>query len=340
MIFRTLYPASRKLLLDSVSELDIFLIWCKSFKALNKNFKSPILIVGSDNMSEDSANIGRVNGHYVFRDFRLGESYGCIQFAEIMTGLSTDDVIQYLCEAFGLRVKSVLSPKIKAKTLSQADLNKAASTEKKPIFIDVKYAPWTLRSLTFWVKAGWMPHMLDKAKIRPIERFWMSYDEYSRQEYDSSKLGPMSFSYDFYEVDGVFRRKIYSPYAEREFKWKNNSSKSVIQGINTIDFHVPKLYLTSSLKDCGPFWSILGHPCAVAPNSESTTLSPAQVRMLRQISDEQIIWFDNDLVGINNAKKYSNLYGFKYQYNPISSPKDPSDYWTVRGGREFNKLIL
>lgn len=340
MIFRTLYPASKKLLLDSVSELDIFLLWCKSFKALNKNFKSPIIVVGSSNSSGDSANIGMVNGHYVFRDFRLGESYGCIQFARVMTGMSKDDVIQYLCEVFNLRVKTVLSPKVKASALPEEYLDKIKSTEKKSVSIDVKYSPWTKDGILFWYKAGWLPYMLDKAQIRPVDRFWMSYDEYYRQEYDRLKLGPLSFSFDFYEVDGVFRRKIYSPYADREFKWKNNSSKSVIQGLNTIDSHVPKLYVTSSLKDCGPFWTINQHPCAVAPNSESTTLSPDQIRLLRQISDEQIIWFDNDRVGISSAKKYANMYGFEYKYNPIGSPKDPSDYWEARGGREFSKLII
>lgn len=339
MIFRTLYPASRKLLLESVSELDIFLIWCKSFKALNKNFRSPIIVAGANNSSEDSANIGRINGHYVFRDFRLGQSFGCIQFAQVMTGMGKEKVIQYLCESFGLRVKSIANPSIRAEVMPQEELLKMAAVEKKPATIDVKYAPWTLPRIAFWTDCGWLPNMLDKAQIRPIDRFWITYGNGVRLEYDESKLGLMSFTFDFCEVDGLFRRKVYSPFAFREFKWKNNAPRNILQGLNTIESHIPKLYLTSSLKDCGPFWTIKQHPCACAPGSESTTLSPSQVRMLRQLSDEQIIWFDNDRVGIESAKKYANMYGFQYKHNPIRSPKDPSDYWEERGGREFSKLI-
>ena len=61
--------------------------------------------------------------------------------------------------------------------------------------------------------------------------------------------------------------------------------------------------------------------------------------MIRQISDRQIIWYDNDTTGIFNARKQAELYGFECAWNPIESPKDQSDYWEERGGNEFNNLI-
>ena len=338
MLFRTLYPASKKLLLDYVSELDIFLLFCDDFKSINTNFSSPIIIDGIESGNR-SANITYINGRFFFRDFRLGKSFSCFDLTMFITGLSFKDSIQYLCEKFNLPVIGNFNLVPTRKILSKEDVN-IMCEEKRHVEIDVQYKPWDEKSIKYWMKHGWLPHMLDKANIRPIKRFWMSIEDEYRNVYEGPSLGPLSFCYDFGEIDGAIRRKIYNPQAHNnELKWKNNANKNVIQALNTIDHHPSTLYIVSSMKDCGPYWTLLGHPCAVAPNSESTGLTVEQVRMLRQISDKQVIWYDSDKVGRMNAEKQGRLYGFDWTWNPISAPKDQSDYVYKRGLNEFKKLL-
>jgi len=340
MIFKTFYPVSRKLLLDSVSELDIFKHFCPNFNRVGEHFVSPILIDGRPNKGQKAARILFTGKRFILHDFRAGQSFGAIEFASIMTGFSIEDTIKYLCDLFGITEGTFFDRKLTPKLINKEELENATQ-QQRSINIDVKYTPWTRESLLYWYQFGWLPYMLDLATIRPVSNFWIRMGNEYKSSYNSAYLGGLSFSYDFGEHDGVFRRKIYNPLTEiKELKWKNNSTKEIIQGLNTIDCHLDTFYLTSSLKDCGVFWRLKGYPCAGAPNSESTTLSPAQIRRIRQISERQMIYFDNDAVGIQQAKKQSNLYGFEWQCNPIYSPKDPADYTKERGLTEFNKLIL
>lgn len=337
MIFNTLSPASKQLLLDNVSELDIFILLCPHFKTVGRHFRSPIILDGKPNTGIPAANIYQCDdGHFLLTDYRVGETFGVFNFAKLVTGLDLDNLIIYLCDAFGITNNGTTQTKQK-RLLVKRDLVFNNSVD---YIIDVKYEPWSVESLKYWIEFGWQPYMLDKAYIRPIERFWMDNNDDYRQLYERPLIGPISFTYDFGEQDGIFKRKIYNPLTKQKtIKWKNNTNKSIIQGLNTIDYHVDVLYIVSSLKDCGPFWSIFNKPCAIAPNSESSLFSPNQIRMIRQISDRQIIWMDNDITGRYNAQKQANLYGFDCTWNPIGSPKDQSDYWKERGSREFNKLI-
>jgi hypothetical protein len=321
-----------------VSELDIFNLYCKDFKQIGRRFKSPILVGGRPNTGSEAANILYRDGVFKLYDYRAGRAFDSFSFAMLMTGLNFKDLIQHLCEVFGIiSNNSGITPQISRSLLSKDILFE----NTKDYEIDVKYEPWTNESLGYWTMHGWQPYMLDACEIRPIERFWMSNDSEYRQQYSRPLIGPISFAYDFGKLDGIFRRKIYNPLAERKnLKWKNNTSKLIIQALRTIDYHCPTLYIVSSMKDCGPIWSINGKPSAIAPNSESSLFSPNQIRMIRQMSDKQIIWYDNDATGIANAIKQANLYGFEYMWNPIGSPKDQSDYVKQRGLNEFRKLII
>jgi hypothetical protein len=334
MVFTTQTPVSKQLLLEKVSELDIFRLFCKDFKYVNRKFKSPILVGGKPNLGQEAAVLLWNNKRIILHDFRLGRSFTAINFAMLMTGLNFIDTIQWLAKKFNV-VKGD-TEKISQAPIETEILERVAI----PARIDVKYETWTEASLNYWLNYGWLPYMLDEACIYPIEKFWVSYEGDKRKEYSRPKIGPFSFTYDFFKVDAVFRRKVYSPLtANKDLKWKNNTNKGIIQALNTIKGHIDTLYLVSSMKDCGPFWTVLGHPCAVAPNSESTILFPDQIKMLKQISNHQIIWYDNDTTGISNAQQQAKLYGFEAKWNPIGTPKDQSDYTKERGLKEFKKLI-
>jgi hypothetical protein len=339
MKITTRSPASKELLLGKVPELAIFKLFCSNFKSVGKRFKSPISLNGKMNTGQDAAIVlpNKRKG-FVLYDFRIGRAFSAINFAMLMTGLNFHDTIKYLCGKFNV---SEIDPEI---TIRQMDVEFNENIIRDlayPCIITVKYDEWSQKSIDYWKQYGWEPFMLDKAKIRPIQKFWVAYEEDKRIEYNKPLIGDLSFTYDFFKVDEVFRRKIYNPLAENKaLKWKTNTNKGIIQALNTIEGKVKTLYLVSSMKDCGPFWNVLGHPCAIAPNSESTMLFPDQVRYLKQISERQVVWYDNDETGTQNALKHSKAYGFDVMWNPIGTPKDQSDYVKERGLKEFKKLMI
>lgn len=338
MIFSTASPVGKALLLGKVSELDIFLLFCKNFSRFKKPFKSPILLGNESDRSEKSAALLPASEQrpMLLYDFRVAQSFTAINLARVMTGLNYHETIEYLCNKFGIISGSYDSLKLPSTRFKMVDIESSDA----PCIINVRYEPWTLESIEYWKDYGWKPYMLDKAQIRPIQTFWLIKDEEYHVRYDRPLIGPISFSYDFCEVDGIFRRKIYNPKTSRKnLKWKNNTTKDILQCGNTIDYHVDTLYIVSSMKDCGPYWNVLEKPCAVAPNSESTLLSPEQINMIRQISDKQIIWFDNDSTGRHNAQKQANLYGFECKWNPKWAPKDQSDLVKEFGLKQFYQLI-
>jgi hypothetical protein len=98
------------------------------------------------------------------------------------------------------------------------------------------------------------------------------------------------------------------------------------------------LFITSSYKDVGCLTS-LGYN-AIETGSESTGISQLTLDFLRERFKQVIIYFNNDLAGIELAKKRSLEWNMQYIHNPLDIvEKDPSDYFKVHGGDKLNQLI-
>ena len=62
-------------------------------------------------------------------------------------------------------------------------------------------------------------------------------------------------------------------------------------------------------------------------------------RKIKTRNNRIVLWYDNDTTGIENAIKYSKMYGIEAYWNPVGAPKDPSDFVKEHGLREFNCLV-
>ena len=85
MNFSTQRPASKQLLLDNVSELDILLLFCKDFKAINRRFKSPIFVSEKEDEGIGTAYILHKGDRFKLYDHRIGKSFDPFSLAMIMT---------------------------------------------------------------------------------------------------------------------------------------------------------------------------------------------------------------------------------------------------------------
>lgn len=139
---------------------------------------------------------------------------------------------------------------------------------------------------------------------------------------------------------GLFRRKLYfATRKEGELKCITNALKGTTQGIELVDGEGDVLVITKSYKDIGCF-KRLKSVQAIAPNSENQFISKSLLNTYKKLFKHVVIWFDNDSAGIENAKKYSEMFGLPYTHNDIGDSKDPSDYYRDYGESASRDLIF
>lgn len=322
---------TKKQIFSKITSYDIFKFYCPNFITLNSLFKDNIR-TGDKNPSTSIAFIG---GDLLYKDFGTEGSYRAVDYVSHKFGLSFHTTLEKISDDFGLgftsnNKRAITKPSYNTKSL------KRVLIEKTPALLDIKTQSFTKTNLKYWKQYGWTEQMLKTIKVNSISHYWLTNTSKGivNRMVDVSNI--QAFSYNFYFHKGIFRRKLYFPYKFNRFI--NNGDNTIVQGWDTL----PKkggdiLFITSSLKDIGPFWR-LGY-YAVAPNSEKLFILPEVYAKLKKRWNRIIIWFDNDESGIISAKNFAKKYNIEYYYNPIKAPKDPSDFVKAEGLREFNWLI-
>jgi hypothetical protein len=151
----------------------------------------------------------------------------------------------------------------------------------------------------------------------------------------------LSFSYDYYWSNGVFRRKIYQP-CSVDYKWRTNTDYTVVQNYPNIPKSGKTLFIQSSYKDCMVmeklgFW-------AIAPNKEGSWFTDEYWAKIKERWKNIVIYWDNDFdkednPGLRYAQYYSELYKVPYVTNPDNTAKDISDFVKKYGLSEGKELI-
>lgn len=324
--------ASRELIDKYLTSYDIFSFYCSGFTKLGKKFKSDIRTGDKD----PSASIIYYRNDLLYTDFGRQGSYRAIDYVARRFNISYYDALQKIAEDFGLLKVNQNQVYHKIKYESK-ELN-ITYKEKTPSIIQIKSQDFTKADLEYWNNYYWTEYMLNVIGVKSISHFFITNESKDMNNQIFYTQNTLSFSFEYYWLDGIFRRKLYFPHREKEYRFLTNGGSSIVQGWDTL----PKkggdtLFITSSLKDIGPFWR-LGY-YAIAPNSERLFIPNNVWRKLKQRWKRIIIWYDNDNTGINDAKRFAAKYDVEYYYNPLRAPKDPSDFVKTENLREFNWLI-
>ena len=322
-------------LLDRIDSYAIFAAYCKNFKEIGKNFSSEFR---PD--PHPSCRIEFIGGDLLYSDFGEG-TYRAIPYVMRKYNLSRRDALRKINFDFGLGLMDTTNSKAIFPTTNVKIKERPAiiAKEKTDTIIKVKYSGFTADELRFWDSNGWTFDMLQRASIRSISSFWITMEHKGIIDIPFNVSGEMAFSFDYYEHNGIYRRKLYFPQREGNRRFISNVDNSIIQNWDLL----PKsggdlLFVTSSKKDTGALWHINGHYCnACAPNSEMCFLQEEVFYTKIKPRWKRIIYYgDNDTVGVKQALKWSKMYRIEAIWNPLSAPKDPSDLWRKDGGREFN----
>ncbi len=164
------------------------------------------------------------------------------------------------------------------------------------IAIKIHSIPYTLRGREFWKVWRIEKDLLDFYYTRQIDYYW----SVENQEVPKGCLDP-TFAY---EIGGFYQ--IYSPYAPRKDKFKNNLPSDYFFGYLQLPPQGDLLIIDKSSKDV-IFCRRLGY-WAVAGKSETTMIPPSKMLELKTRFKRIVIMLDNDEAGRNQTEKYLALY--------------------------------
>ena len=313
-------------ILGKITEYDIFMYYCPSFKELGKKFKSDLRKDTSPTVS-----IIPYNGRLLYKDFGNSEhAFDCFNYIKHKYGCSFIGALRIIDCDFNLG----LSSKKDAINFTMGYM--AYSQQKTPKFIKPevlikkKTRHWNKEDVKFWSQYLVSKELLTTFAVEPISHFWIN----------STRFSCKSISYAFRFNT---RYKIYSPYDEKN-KWLSNTKKTDVQGYNQLPNNGERLIITSSLKDVLCLTSA-GYN-AVAMQSEMQIPEEKLISELKKRFTTIEILYDNDFDKINNpgqtmAKKICDLYGFNNICLPTNfESKDPSDLVSNTGGFKNLKIIL
>lgn len=130
-----------------------------------------------------------------------------------------------------------------------------------------------------------------------------------------------------YEILGCY--KVYQPFAERKYKFRNNYLDTFIEGAMQLKFHKDFAIISKATKECAFFrahfdWEV------VAGKSENTMITPYFMNeVLKKRYKRVFIWLDGDPAGVVAQQRYLDMYPWlePIVFDECIQQKDPTDFF-------------
>lgn len=262
-----------------------------------------------------------------FIDYATGERgdiYNLMQksfnlsFPEVMRMIGKDKALKHTSTSVDFHATPSLGKKFSTRTSSD---------------IKVKVREWQQHDIDYWQSYGISLSWLKYAEVYPISHK-IIYKDDNRYVFPAAK-----YAYCFVErKEEKVTLKVYQPLSKL-YKWSNKNDASVVGLWTKIPQQGDSVVICSSLKDALCLWANIGIPC-VYVQSETTMMSDTAQQVLKSRFKHVYVCFDNDKPGLEDAKNFSRLTGFKNIILPsFDGGKDISDFYRLRGKEEFIKTI-
>lgn len=265
----------------------------------------------------------RRDGRLILKDHAGHFKGDCFDMVMMLEGLSFGQTIKRIANDFGLLDEIVNYERKPVISLVQIS--------SEPSKLLVKRRDWNSHDARFWGRWEIKSSSLEFYHVSAVERVWL--DDEAVYAYISP--GKEAYVYYFGEYD----YKVYFPYKDKVRFLHNNSH--VLQGYLQLPDNGTFIVITKSLKDVIKLYEY-GIP-AVAPMSETTIPSIAQMEELAERFGRIILFYDNDLAGkksmIRLAKQYGEKFSLEFLLMPVGYPKDFTDYFEKKGRASTQDLI-
>lgn len=262
-------------------------------------------------------------GDLIFHDFR-GDFYG--NFISVVMELfqcSYYKALKIIANDFGINNYKNYEKHESKIEYSGIIFKETQSTS----IIQVEKKEFSQKELDWWDSFGISKTTLNKYKVVSCSSIFLN-GQYFTSSSDKSPI----FGYYGGKKDGIELWRIYMP-TKKTFRFLSNWSSSIIQGSKQLIESGDYCILSKSLKDVMLLHEFNFISCA--PNAESITISKSQFDKLNQKFNNIIIFFDNDLAGVQGAHRYKKQFNCKCIFIKRKYAKDISDLYKKLSSTQF-----
>ena len=262
-------------------------------------------------------------GDLIFHDFR-GDFYG--NFISVVIELfqcSYYKALKIIANDFGISNYKNYEKHESKIEYSGIIFKETQSTS----IIQVEKKEFSQKELDWWDSFGISKTTLSKYKVVSCSSIFLN-GQYFTSSSDKSPI----FGYYGGKKDGIELWRIYMP-TKKTFRFLSNWSSSIIQGSKQLIESGDYCILSKSLKDVMLLHEFNFISCA--PNAESITISKSQFDKLNQKFNNIIIFFDNDLAGVQGAHRYKKQFNRKCIFIKRKYAKDISDLYKKLSSTQF-----
>lgn len=307
---------------DNIPADWIFSHYLKLGKLKGQSVKMKSIFNEKDSVPSLIIYYNRKLNKYTFKDFSSGHSGSAIEFMKLMWKCSFSEAMKRIKEDYQ---KSDYNSEINNENIKLQGWKVTSFVVDKWKISDIKY--WNDYHITI--------EMLEKHKVKPIKSYTMSFvveDEIVEEFIVKNKN---IYGYFYGNKEGNLA-KIYQPFnKEKKFIKVSDYIQGSDQNTNS-EF----CFIVSSLKDAMALKTIGIRGDFVCVDSENTLFTKPVIARLKRLYGEGniIVIFDNDIAGINNMKKYKELYNLKFCYLPYE--KDPAEILKAHGIDETRRKVI
>lgn len=324
MIVNLPITVTKELLLDRNSQ-ERYMEHYLGVPITNKSIKSPLRIDNSPTCSFYKTKSGELR----FKDFRTGDNFNFINIVEYKFNCSYYKALKIIANDFNI----VKFPKIPINKSQIPEYTNTILSVTNSAKINITLQKYTQPELKWWASFGISKKTLEKFKVFSCLNVFLN-DNYLTSNTTTD------FIFGYYRgknsnEDELWR--IYFP-KRKKYRFLSNWSSTMIQGWNQLPKTGDLLVITKSLKDVMCLYEFGIN--AIAPNSETTFVTDSQLKKLRKRFKNIIIFYDNDLAGINHMNKFRKLNNLDYTYIPKDyKVKDISDFH-LKYGETSTKMLI
>jgi hypothetical protein len=262
----------------------------------------------------------------IHRCFGCGERGNAINFVSKLLGLSYWDTVKRIHSDMVTNNTNYSKLDISMQTTS---FTKENNTRIFPVFqnfniVDFNY--WNQYSIPLSLLQKYDINACKQVFIKTRENKLVLFAEYS-------KKNPVYC----YTIDNTY--KIYKPLNPTKLgKWLSTTKAEDIQGMKQLPTRGEMLIITSSMKDLLVL-KVLGYN-AIALGGEGNRIPAKILDYLHASFDKILVFYDNDLAGINYGRKLASEIDSEYFYIPeIYKEKDISDFTSIHGLEQTRCLM-
>lgn len=305
---------SKANILKYVDDYSIYSYYIGEELELYTKYSSPLRI-GDDDPSF-SLYYSKYKPEFIwFKDNSTGKNGNVFTFLKEFLQVSTKTVLLQINSDFGLGLNDEEMGTFKPHLL------KPAPVRKSPTKIEITvYPEETEEYLNYWDNLGITKKTRDKFYARDVHVI-----HYINDVHLSIEVKTLTISY---EILGHY--KVYQPFADRKFKFRNNYLDIYVEGALQLDFKKDFAIITKSSKECMFMYEHFEWE-AVAGKSETTPINPFfMTNVLQKRYLKVFIWLDNDDAGRTAQAKYLTKYPWLIPvvFDSFIVESDPTDLYS------------